>query len=170
MGIRQTGVQVDCWKASYSAIHAISRLFSLSISEYEAKAMLVVCDGGSLLSVPLILLCCASPTPTHTHTHKIYAHKHSSNTSKRSAAKIEVSRGNYTPNKSVTHSFSYVRSLCSPPPVTTPLTFQHVDAHTCTPASGLYNQIYWEVTLAQNAQKLTHTHIRLLPTAGFWSD
>lgn len=38
-----TGVQVDWWKGSYSAIHTISWSFCLNILVYEVNAMLVVC-------------------------------------------------------------------------------------------------------------------------------
>lgn len=128
-----------------------------------------------MLSVPLILLHCISHTPTHTHIH-IYAHVNTCwlwASSKRSAAKMEVSSGNYTPNKSVTHSFLHERRLHTVPlrpsilpsfllfPNTADLS-THRPTHTCTPTRGLYNQIYWEVTLAENAQKHMHTQKRML--------
>lgn len=43
MEMRWTGVQVGCWKGSYSARHTISRSFCLNILVYEVNSMLVVC-------------------------------------------------------------------------------------------------------------------------------
>lgn len=61
--------------------------------------------------------CSINPAILHNAATQVKTRTHKLNIQQRSTAKIEGSCGNYTPNKSVIHSFLYVCTHCVPSPL-----------------------------------------------------